>query len=136
MLTLLARSATVALAAALLLLAAPLALAQDCCPTQTSAGVMTTIPAPFTHATPQASPQGLAQGPCCPFPQGYCPFPQGYCPPPNSCGLCARPLGEPKPYTPRPLGMPCPTPQALGSPQGAFAPSSLQSYPVAPAKRS
>jgi hypothetical protein len=115
------RLTTAAVAAVLLF--APVTRAQDCCPqAQPAAGVA---------ATPQASPQSIGQGPCCPFPQGYCPFPQGYCPPPNNCGLCARPLGTPTPYTPRPLGLPCASPQA--SPQSGFGPSP-QSGLVVPAK--
>jgi hypothetical protein len=130
-----------------LVVAVSTARAQNCCPPTTSRSVQPTYATelapvqnqvqgqvyyPAAAASAQASPQSLGQGPCCPFPQGKCPFPQGYCAPPNYCGYCAEPLGNPTPFTPRPLGRPCAAPQ--GSPQGYLAPSPQFSYPSASAK--
>ena len=80
----------------------------------------------------QASPQTSV--PCvCPFPQGYCPLPQGYCPPPTTCCNTALSLGVPTPYTPRPLGATCASPQSMASPQGNAA-FPVYYSPSAPAK--
>lgn len=124
------RPTTAALAAAFtfalaLVLSTQAARADDCCPTATAQ-------APAYFATPQASPQACPQS-CCPYPQGYCPFPQGNCAMPSYCDYCVKPLGTPEPFTPRPLGMPCGSPQA--SPQGWPTPAP-QSFPAAPSKAS
>ena len=71
----------------------------------------------YPMVSAQASPQ-TGMSCVCPFPQGYCPLPQGYCPPPSTCCDTALPLGVPTPYTPRPLGAPCASPQSMASPQG------------------
>jgi hypothetical protein len=83
------------------------------------------------QGTPQGSPQSYQSASCyCPFPQGYCPFPQGFCAlPMGNCGTpmpspqesapsaqmtpqysyqgyFPRPYASPKPFVPRPIGIP------------------------------